>query len=118
VIGIPFFTGSVNGGGGTQLLQLPYGYAFGYYAFLGGGWMFHVDMGYEYVCPDTNDTGVYFWDLASTHWLYTNTQSFPFLYDVTLRAWLYYVPDTTRPGHYTTNPRRFVNMTNSQVFTM
>jgi hypothetical protein len=118
VIGIPFFTGTVNGGGGTQFLQFPYANIFGYYAFLGGGWMFHVDLGYESVTPDTNDTGVYFWDLASGHWFYTNSQQFPYLYDFTFNAWLYYFPDTTKPGHYTTNPRYFVNMTTGHIFTM
>ena len=32
--GIAFFSGSVNGGGGTQYLQFPNGNIFGYYAFL------------------------------------------------------------------------------------
>ena len=115
--GIPFFAGSVNGGGGTQFLQFPNGIVFGYYGFLGGGWMFHLDMGYEYVSPG-NGPEVYLWDMASGHWWYTNTTTFPYLYDFTLKAWLYYFPDTKNVGHYTTNPRYFVNMTTGQILTM
>jgi uncharacterized repeat protein (TIGR01451 family) len=115
--GMPFFAGSVNGGGGTQFLQFPNGTVFGYYGFLSGAWMFHVDLGYEYVCPG-NGPEVYLWDMASGHWWYTNTSTFPYLYDFTLNAWLYYFPDTKNAGQYTTNPRYFVNMTTKQIFTM
>jgi hypothetical protein len=113
----PFFDGSVNGGGGMQFLQFPNGRIFGYYAFLSANWMHHADLGYEYVSPG-NGPEVYLWDLASGHWWYTNNTTFPYLYDFTLNAWLYYFPDTKNAGHYTTNPRYFVNMTTSQIFTM
>jgi hypothetical protein len=112
-----FFTGSVNGGGGTQYLQFSNGSTFGYYGFLGGGWMYHVDLGYEYVSPD-NAPEVYLYDLASGHWWYTNTSTFPYLYDFTLNAWIYYFPNTTSPGRYSTNPRYFSNLTTGMIFTM
>jgi len=115
--GIPFFAGSVNGGGGTLYLQFPSGTIFGYYGFLSGGWMFHVDMGYEYVSPG-NGPEVYLWDMASGHWWYTNTSTFPYLYDFSLNTWLYYFADSKNPGHYTTNPRYFANMTTGKIFTM
>jgi uncharacterized repeat protein (TIGR01451 family) len=115
--GMAFFAGSVNGGGGTQYLQFPNGKVFGYYAFLSSNWMFHVDLGYEYVIPG-NGPEVYLWDLSSGEWWYTNASSFPYLYDFTRNAWIYYFPDTNKTGHYTTNPRWFVNMTTGVIFTM
>jgi hypothetical protein len=115
--GIAFFAGSVNGGSGTQYLQFPNGKIFGYYAFLSSIWMYHVDLGYEVVVPG-NGPEVYLWDLSSGEWWYTNTSSFPYLYDFTRKSWIYYFPDTTKAGHYTTNPRYFVNMTTGVIFTM
>jgi hypothetical protein len=113
----PFFAGSVNGGGGTLYLQFPNGNIFGYYAFLSSAWMFHVDLGYESVVSG-NGPEVYLWDLSSGEWWYTNTSSFPYLYDFSRNAWIYYFPDTNKAGHYTTNPRWFVNMTTGVIFTM
>ena len=115
--GMAFFAGSVNGGGGTLYLQFPNGNIFGYYAFLSSNWMFHVDLGYVYVIPG-NGPEVYLWDLSSGEWWYTNAGSFPYLYDFTRNAWIYYFPDTNKTGHYTTNPRWFVNMTTGVIFTM
>jgi hypothetical protein len=115
--GIPFFAGSVNGGGGRLSLRFPNGNIFGYYAFLSGGWVYHVDLGYEYVAPG-NGPEVYLWDLASRRWWYTNRSAFPYLYDFTLNAWIYYFPDTHSAGHYTTNPRYFVNMKTGRILTM
>jgi hypothetical protein len=113
----PFFAGSVNGGFGTQYLQFPHGNIFGYYGLLGSGWMYHVDLGYEYVSPGSGPD-VYLWDLASGHWWYTDTSSFPYLYDFNLNTWIYYFPNTTSPGQYTTSPRYFSNLTTAQIFTM
>ncbi len=112
-----FFAGSVNGGGGTEFLQFPDGIAFGYYAFVGGGWMYHADMGYESVVAGPG-SGVYFWDLASGHWFYTDSATFPYLFDFSLNAWLYYFPNTQSPGHYSTNPRYFSNLSTGTIFTM
>jgi probable HAF family extracellular repeat protein len=113
----PFFVGSVNGGAGTQYLQFPNGNVFGYYGFLGGYWMYHADLGYEYVSPG-NGAEVYLWDLTSGHWWYTDTSTFPNLYDFTLNTWIYYFPNTQSPGRYTSNPRYFTNLTTGQIFTM
>jgi len=112
-----FFAGEVALGNGVYYLQFPNTSVFGYYGYLGSGWMYHLDLGYEYVVPG-NGPEVYLWDLASGHWWYTNTTTFPYLYDYTLNAWIYYFPDTHNAGHYTTNPRYFVNMTTRQIFTM
>ncbi|HWT07166.1 MAG TPA: hypothetical protein VN224_15480, partial [Xanthomonadales bacterium] len=56
---------------------------------------------------------------ASGHWWYTGrTYPFPYLYDFTLGAFLYYYPDTNNPQHYTTSPRYFYNFTTSQIVTI
>ena len=112
-----FFAGEVFQGGAVYDLTLPNGRPFGYYAYLDDLWIYHFDMGYLYAHPG-NGPEVYLWDLASGHWWYTNNSTFPYLYDFTLNAWLYYFPNTKNPGHYLTNPRVFVNMTTGVFFTM
>ena len=110
---------------GWDFLQFPGGNTpFGYYAFLQGSaatasaWLFHADLGYESVIPGSTAGSAYFYDLASTHWWYTSSSLFPYLYDFTLNSWIYYFPNTTSPGHYTTNPRYFSNLTAGKIITM
>ncbi len=113
-----FFAGEVALGSGVYYLQFPDGNLFGYYAYTGGGFIDHFDMGYEYVDPVSSGNGAYLWDYASGHWFYTNPSLFSYLYDFTLNAWIYYFPDTKNAGHYTTNPRYFANLATGQIFTM
>jgi uncharacterized repeat protein (TIGR02543 family) len=116
--GIPFFNGSVSLGNGVLYLAFPDGSLFGYYSFLSANWIYHFDLGYEYIDPGNDSANsVYMWDLASGHWWYTNPAQFPYLYDFTLNAWLYYYPSATA-GRYTSNPRYFVNLATNQIFTM
>jgi len=114
---IPFFNGQIYLGNNVYYLTLPDSNLFGYYGYLSGGWIYHVDLGYEYIV-NANDghAGIYLFDLASGHWWYTNAGSFPYIYDFTLNSWLYYFP--AGPGHYTTNPRSFANLTTGLVITM
>jgi hypothetical protein len=112
-----FFAGEVAMGNSIYYLQFPDSNLFGYYTYMGSGWINHLDMGNEYVFPG-NGSEVYLWDLASLHFWYTNRSTFPFLYDFSLNAWIYYFPDTHNAGRYTTNPRWFVNMTTRNNFTM
>jgi hypothetical protein len=100
---------------GDWWLQLPDGTVFGQYNLTvacSGISMYHYDLGWEAVI-DANDgsSGVWLYDYTSEHWWYTNPAVFPDLYDSTLGAWLYYNPDTSDSGHYTTNPRTFTNLT-------
>jgi len=77
-------------------------------------------MSYEYWF-DANDghSGIYFYDFMSTHFFYTSPSfPFPYLYDFSLNTVLYYFPDPSRPGHYTTNPRYFYNFATGQIITM
>jgi uncharacterized repeat protein (TIGR01451 family) len=113
-----FFTGEDALGGGVYYLQFADGNLFGYYTYLANGWIYHFDMGYESVTPTSSASGVYLWDQSSGHWWYTSSGNFPYLYDFTVKAWLYYYPDPKNAGHYTTNPRYFVNLTTNQIFTM
>jgi len=113
----PFFTGEVSLANGVYYLQFPDSNLFGYYGYLSGGWIYHFDLGYEYVDPG-NGSEVYLWDDTSQHWWYTNASLFPYLYDFTLNAWLYYYPATNNAGHYTTNPRSFKNLSTNVIFTM
>ena len=43
---------------------------------------------------------------------------FPYLYDFSLNAWLYYLPDFNNPGHYSHNPRWFFNFATGQWITL
>ena len=62
---------------------------------------------------------MYLYDFASGHFGGTPDSSlFPYLYDFTLNAWIYYFPNTQNPGHYSSNPRYFSNLTTGQIFTM
>jgi hypothetical protein len=75
------------------------------------------DLGFEAFVTD-GTANAYLYDLASGHWFYTSPSLFPYLYDFSLNAWLYYFPNTNDPGHYTANPRYFVNLTTQKIFTM
>jgi hypothetical protein len=112
-----FFAGEVSLGNGVYSLQFFDGNLFGNYGYMGSGWIYHADLGFEYVAAG-NGSEVDFWDLTSGHWWYTSASLFPYMYDFTLHTWVYYFPDTHNAGHYTTNPRYFANMTTNQIFTM
>jgi len=113
-----FFAGGVWLGSGVYYLQFLDSNLFGYFTYLTNGFIYHFDMGYEYVDAVPSSSTAYLWDLSSGHWWYASSSLFPYLYDFTLKAWLYYFPSTTNAGHYTTNPRYFSNLTTGKVFTM
>ena len=119
-----FFTGEQLIANGIYYLQFEDGTPFGYYGFTAGSaatataWMYHFDLGYEYVTAGDVSGDLYFYDLASSHWWYTSPSLFPYFYDFTLNSWIYYFPNTSSPGHYTTNPRYFSNLATGKIFTM
>jgi uncharacterized repeat protein (TIGR01451 family) len=114
-----FFAGEVSLGSGVYYLTFPNNTLFGYYEYLAGSFIYHFDMGFEYVFPANDASGdVYFWDNTSGHWWYTGPALFPNLYDFTLGAWIYYFTDPSNPGHYTTNPRKFAYDATHVTFTM
>jgi hypothetical protein len=117
---VPFFTGEVDLGSGVYFLNFPNLTPFGYYSYLTDpDYIFHFDLGYEYVF-NANDgaSGVYLYDFASGDFFYTSPAfPFPYLYDFTLNTVLYYYPDTSSPGHYTSNPRYFYDYASKQIIT-
>jgi hypothetical protein len=119
-----FFSNEVSVGSGFFYIAFPDSNLFGYFEFLQGSastpnaWLYHVDLGYEYVTGGAANGGLYFYDLATGHWWYSSSSLFPYLYDFTLNAWIYYFPNTSNPGHYTANPRYFSNLTTGQIFAM
>jgi subtilase family serine protease len=115
--GPAFFNGETLLSGGIYYLQFPDGNLFGYYGFLSSSILYHLDMGYEAFVASTGNS-IYFYDFASGHWWSSSAGLFPYLYDFTLHAWIYYFPSTANPGHYTANPRYFSNLTTGQIFTM
>ena len=116
-----FFAGEAPLSNGVYYLGLPNGNAFGYYSYLADpNYIYHFDAGYLYVI-DANDGqgGVYLYDFDSAHWWYTSRSfSFPYLYDFTLNALLYYYPDTAQAGTYTKNPRWFYNFGTNQIIAL
>ena len=105
-------------------MQFPNGNLFGYYVFLQGAAgtatavFYHADLGYEFVQPGSNPGDAFFFDFSSAHWWYTSSPLFPYLYDFTLNSWIYYFPNTHSSGHYTSQPRDFVNLTTGTIFNM
>ncbi len=112
-----FFAGQVSLGSGVEYLQFPDTDVFGYYTFVAGTIFYHYEMGYEAFVPGSA-SDIYLYDFSSGHWWYTSSSLFPYLYDFTLNSWIYYFPNTQSPGHYTTNPRYFSNLTSGQIFKM
>ena len=115
----PFFAGEAALSNGVFYLQLPNGNIFGYYSYLSDPrYIYHFDMGYEFIVDANDGGGMYMYDFASGHWLYTSrTFAFPYLYDFSAGAFIYYFPDTNNPQHYTTNPRYFDNLRTGQIYT-
>ncbi len=118
-----FFAGQQAVSSTFEYLQFPDGNVFGYYAFLQGSasapnaFLYHSEMGYEYVTPGSAAGAVYFYDFGSQHWWFTSSSLFPEIYDFTLGAWIYYFPDAQNPGHYSSNPRYFSNLSTGNIFT-
>jgi hypothetical protein len=108
-----------------DFLQFPGGSTpFGYYSFAQGSastanaWLFHANLGYEYVIPGSAPGSEYFYDLASKHWWFTSSSLFPYLYDFSLNSWLFYFTNPQSPGQYSANPRYFSNLTTQTIFSM
>ncbi len=112
-----FFTGEDSLGEGVYYLKVPDGIPFGYYNYVASDIFYHYEMGYEAFIPGTA-SDVYLYDFTTRHWWYTSSTLFPYLYDFTLTDWLYYFPNTAIPGHYTSNPRYFSNLTTGKIISM
>jgi hypothetical protein len=117
-----FFTGEFSLTNGGYYLQFPDGNVFGYFnefgylSYLSPSVLYHDDLGFEAFVAGSG-TDLYMYDFATGHWWYTSSSLFPYLYDFTLEAWLYYLPNPQNPGHYAANPRFFANLSTTQIFT-
>ena len=93
----PFFMG--EGSDGNLLYHLTFTNMtfFGYYSYEFYPWLYHYDLGFEYVV-DAKDgaAGVFFYDTSLGSWLYTNPTDFPYLYDFGTNLWLFYYAGTSR----------------------
>ncbi len=112
-----FFNGEASLGSGVYYLKFPDSNLFGYYNLQSFPIFYHYDMGFE-AFVDGGNGAAYLYDFTSGHWFYTSSSLFPYLYDFTLNNWLYYFPATNNPGHYTSNPRYFSDITTGKVITM
>ncbi len=97
-------------GSSVNYLQFPNGNVFGYYNFTSSSIIYNYDLGFEAFIPGSA-SDIYLYDSMSTHWWYTSSTLFPYLYDFTLNTWIYYFSGTT-------NPRDFSNLTTGKIFTM
>ena len=115
-----FFDGETDEGNGLWFLKFPgSGLVFGYYNYQFFPILYHYDMGFEsFVDANDGKQGAYLYDFATGHFFYTTPGLFPYLYDFTLNCWLYYYPDSSNPGHYTSNPRTFLNLTTGKMVNM
>jgi hypothetical protein len=78
---------------------------------------YHYDLGFE-AFVDGGNGAAYLYDFISGHWWYTSSSLFPKLYDFTLGNWLFYLPASGNPGHYTTDPRFFSDLTTGIIIKM
>ncbi|MDB5071866.1 MAG: peptidase [Candidatus Eremiobacteraeota bacterium] len=111
-----FFNGEAALSNGVYYLAFQNGTPFGYYSYLSDPhYVFHFDLGYQYYFDSTDPNTQYLYDFPSGHFWYTGANLWPYVYDFTLNAFLYYYPDTQNAGHYTTNPRYFYNFGTNQI---
>jgi len=125
----PFLSLAVNVGGTTMLQGPPATAAplIGYFAYLNGNWIFHLDLGYEFILQANQyftdpANGVLVYDFASGHTWYTSlTSPFPYIYDFNLGAVIYYDPlpqSGATLDRYTHSPRSFYNFATATWFSM
>jgi hypothetical protein len=108
-----FFSGSKAAGNDYAYLQFPDSIPFGYFSIIYYPYVFHADMGFQFFVDGVDaNSEAYLYDFKAGHWFFTSATLFPYIYDFTLESWLYYFPDTNRPGHYLTNPRVFYDFGN------
>jgi hypothetical protein len=115
-----FFIGQTDLSTNVDWLQFPNGNTFGYYDVMDFGFpcFYHFDMGFEwYFDANNSEHGAYLYDFSSKTFFYTDPQTFPNLYDFTLKSWIYYFPDPNQAGHYTSKPRYFYNYETKRIIT-
>ena len=109
--GSAFFNGQQCNGSGlcTLTFPSPNSTIFGPYTYEQNLWILHADMGWEYY-EDAGSGEIYFWDSSTGTWFFTAASEFPYLQVISgplSGATLWYYPDPSNPGNYTSNPRYF-----------
>ncbi len=94
-----FFAGeAVLDKGDFAYLAFADGKEFGYYTYQLYPYLYHTDLGFEYVIPSTGtDSGVYLYDFKLSQFLYTSPTLYPYLYDFGASSFYYYFQGTTAP---------------------
>ncbi len=89
----PFFAGQRSIGEQSYALDFFGTYRWDYFPFV-----YHTELGFQYFV-DAGDAqrGGYFYDYGLQTFLYTAPGLFPYCYDFSARAFLYYFRGTTRP---------------------
>lgn len=114
----PFFTGQFDLGNNIEFLTFKNGTVFGFYSTDSYPWIYHFDLGFEYVFDGHDQqNSVYLYDWSSGSFWYTTPALFPYIYDFSLGSWLYYYSDSQRPDHYTSNPRYFYETRTGKIIT-
>jgi hypothetical protein len=107
----PFFTGQAPLGNNVYYLAADANHVFGYYSLLNYPYIYRYDMGWEYYIDANNAAhGAYFYDFLNSAFYYTEPGVFPYIYDFNVNAWMWYEPDASNDGNYTSNPRWFLNL--------
>ena len=114
-----FFAGETELDSGVYYLDFGNKNFFGYYAYTDYPTIYHYDLGYLYFFDaGDGERGAYFYDFTSKHYWYTSPAMFPYIYDLTLQAWLFYFPANGVAGRYSSDPRQFYNFSTGKFFSM
>ena len=94
-----FFSGeAILDNGDFAYLAFADGNVFGYYSYQFYPYLYHTDLGFEYVVPSGGaDAGVYLYDFGLQTFLYTSPTIFPYMYDFKESGFYYYFTGTTAP---------------------
>ena len=74
-------------------------------------WVNHLQHGFQFLVEGAGDGEVFLYDLESGDWWFTGGSLYPSIYSFNRAAWIFYFVDTS-------GPRRFVDLTTSQLITI
>ena len=80
-------------------------------AFASGGWLFHAQHGWMFVFAGSTPESLYFFDLASDGWFWTNTVSYPSLFSFGRNSWAFYFEGSS-------SPREFTDLVSGEFFSL
>ena len=80
-------------------------------AFASGGWIFHAQHGWMFVFANSTPESLFFFDLASGGWFWTNAVSYPSLFNFGRNSWAFYFEGTS-------GPREFADLVSGEFFSL